>query len=660
MKKLTVQQALTRAEAYLKKGDLDSARELYVDIIRRFPGNNKAVFGLALLDRAQHDQPVDREQLEKAIAFLGTLHNANRHAELAKVATQFIQKYPRSFELWMILAGAQNSLGLSTEAEKSFRKVIELKPDYAEAHSNLGVILESKGRLDDAISAHQSALEVNPQFYIAHFNLGNVYKDTRRLEDAVNSYRAAVAIMPFFAQAYIKLGIVLVDLYRLDEAILAYQHAITLEPGNASAYNNLGLALTEKGLFDDAIESYQKALSISRNYVEPEPSIIYNNLGICLHESGRIDEAIVKFHQSAELDPRNGVVYKNMGISLQDHGKTDEAIEAFIRALELDQNLADAYYGLGQAHLMKYDFYKGFKFYEWRWETAQIDNALKSSKPTWGGEKDRAILLWSEQGIGDEIMFSSVIPDLQSCCSKLIVQCDERLIPVFKRSFPLVANFKSRNELVQECEYDFQISMGSVQSFFRNSLDSFKISSLPYLRNNAEKSNTLRHLLKEGGENLIIGISWKTQSSKRAAQFRNIALEELATALCQDGTNLVNLQYGNVSQEISVLKHDFGIHISEFPDIDNFNNIEDLADLVSACDHVVSIDNALIHLAGALGVDTRVLLPFNPDWRWGVCRSTSYWYDSLKLYRQKVPNKWNETLNQLRQDIYYSESTFAK
>lgn len=298
MKKLTVQQALTRAEAYLKKGDLDSARELYVDIIHRFPGNNKAVFGLAQLDRAQHGHPVDREQLKKAIAFLGTLHNAGRHAELAKTAKQFIQKYPGSFELWMILAGAQNSLGQATEAEKSFRKVIELKPDYAEAHSNLGVMLESMGRLDDALSAHRSALEVNPQFYIAHFNLGNVYKDTGRLEDAVNSYRAAVSIAPFFAQAYINLGIVLVDLYRLDEAVSAYQNAITLEPKNASAYNNIGLVLNEKGLLDNAILNYQKALSINPKYVDAQ-----FNLGLAFKLKKNASAAIEAFRAVLKLEP---------------------------------------------------------------------------------------------------------------------------------------------------------------------------------------------------------------------------------------------------------------------------------------------------------------------------------------------------------------------
>jgi predicted O-linked N-acetylglucosamine transferase (SPINDLY family) len=330
MKKLTVQQALTRAEAYLKKGDLDSARELYVDIIRRFPGNNKAVFGLAQLDRAQHNQPVDREQLEKAIAFLGTLHNANRHAELAKAATQFIQKYPRSFELWMILAGAQNSLDQTIEAEKSFRKVIELKPDYAEAHSNLGVILESMGRLDDAISAHRSALEVNPQFYIAHFNLGNVYKDTGRLEDAVNSYRAAVAIMPFFAQAYINLGIVLVDLYRLDEAVAAYQHAITMEPGNASAYNNLGLALTEKGLLDNAILNYQKALSINPKYADAQ-----FNLGLAFTLKKNATAAIEAFRAVLKLEPSHvgGLSYLSFELAKQCDWHADERLANYTRNL---------------------------------------------------------------------------------------------------------------------------------------------------------------------------------------------------------------------------------------------------------------------------------------------------------------------------------------
>lgn len=298
MSKSSVQQILARAEASIKRGDFEAARELYADVLHRFPGNTKAVLGMAKLDRLKIGQAVDQGELSKAIDVLGALHSAGRYTELASAAKRFIRNFPCSFELWTILAGAQNSLGLITDSEKSFRKAIELNPNYAAAHSNLGVVLQAMGRLDEAILAHRSALAVNPRFHTAHFNLGNVYKDMGRLEDAVRSYDEAISISPFFAQAYNNMGIALADLYRLDEAISAYQKAMVFDSENAAAYNNIGLSFSAKGLLDDAIECYQKALAIKPDFVDAQ-----FNAGLAFTQKKNTSAAIEAFRAVLRLEP---------------------------------------------------------------------------------------------------------------------------------------------------------------------------------------------------------------------------------------------------------------------------------------------------------------------------------------------------------------------
>jgi tetratricopeptide (TPR) repeat protein len=659
MKKLTVQQALTRAEAYLKKGDLDSARELYVDIIRRFPGNNKAVFGLAQLDRTQHDQPVDHEQLKKAIAFLGTLHNAGRHAELAKATERFIQKHPASFELWTILGGARNSLGQATEAEKCFRKVIELKPDYAEAHSNLGVVLESMGRLDDAILAHRSALKVNPQFYVAHFNIGNVYKDTGRLEDAVSSYREAVTIMPFFAQAYINLGIVLVDLYRLDEAVSAYQYALTLEPENASAYNNLGLAFTEKGLLDDAIAAYQRALVFKPDYADA-----YFNIGNALKDKSKFDDAIAAYQRALAHKPDYTEAYNNMGNALKDQGKLDEAIATYERALALKPDYANAYYNMGRALWKMCEFGKASPYLEWRWKADKhIGKSIKSTKPIWKKCNSNRVLLWPEQGIGDQIMFCSVLNELHKNCRSLSVSCDSRLIPIFERSFPKGILYYPSSQKIEEDCYDSYIPMGSLPFMLRKSLDDFKGKSGAFLTSDKLKSLALREMIKGAGSARVVGLSWKTNSSRSDAQKRGIDLVQILGALNSNRLELVNLQYGEVDKEIDQAAIKTGKRIHKFENIDKMNDLDGLAALIYACDYVVSIDNVTVHLAGSLGVATKALLPNVADERWAVNSDSSYWYESVKLYRQCEPGNWQHPLEKIRieilNDIKKDSSPFA-
>ena len=120
---------------------------------------------------------------------------------------------------------------------------------------------------------------------------------------------------------------------------------------------------------------------------------------------------------------------------------------------------------------------------------------------------------------------------------------------------------------------------------------------------------------------------------------------------------LVNLQYGDVTDEIIKLKDDHGIEVTQVPDVDNRNDIDGLAALIMACDEVISIDNATVHLSGALGAKTKILLPFNRNWQWGTSGSSSYWYNSVELYRQQSADDWKKVLEQLKANM--SKQTFG-
>lgn len=135
------------------------------------------------------------------------------------------------------------------------------------------------------------------------------------------------------------------------------------------------------------------------------------------------------------------------------------------------------------------------------------------------------------------------------------------------------------------------------------------------------------------------------------AAFRNIQLKKLIITLKLFDVKLVNLQYGEVSRQIENIKNELDIEILDLKDIDKFNNIDGLASIIMACDTVISIDNAIVHLSGSLGVDTRVLLPFSPDARWGFKEKYSYWYSEVKLYRQKYLGEWDVPLKNLFNDL---------
>jgi ADP-heptose:LPS heptosyltransferase len=265
----------------------------------------------------------------------------------------------------------------------------------------------------------------------------------------------------------------------------------------------------------------------------------------------------------------------------------------------------------------------------------------------WNGEKKQRVLVWGEQGIGDEIMFSSVILDLYATSLQILVKCDERLIPLFERSFPSDIIYFSKSQPVPEDKYDFHIPMGSLPLTFRKSPECFRQSASGFLKCDMAKAESIKTLLTRKHSKKIVGISWKTKSALRNSSNRDVKLAELANALDRSDTQLLCLQYGDVFDEIEAVQRDFGINVTQFGEVDNMSDIDGLATLIMACDQIVSTTNATVHLAGALGAKVTALLPFSPRWIWGA-GSESFWYDSVTPLKQKSHRNWDNVLENLR------------
>ena len=707
LEKLSLQQTLSKAKRHTKKGEVTEAQKLYRKILDVFPENQRAQQSLTALINS-HQTNITQNPPQNIIENLIDLYEKKDLVAVVDQAQELTDKNSGAFIIWNILGAANNGLGQFFEASKAFRKVTELKPNYPDGFNNLGIALNQQGKLDEAIKAYSKAISLNPDYAEAYSNMGNALKDQGKLWQAIEAFSKAISLKPDYAEAYSNMGNSLKDQGKLDEAIDAFSKAVSLKPnyakaysnmGNAlkdqgklsqavrafikaislkpdyaEAYNNMGNAIKDQGKLDEAIEAFIKALSLKPNYAEacsnmgaalqeqgklveaieafikaislkPDYAEAYNNMGNALRDQGKLDEAIDAFSKAIDLKPNYAEPYSNMGNAIKDQGKLDDAIEAYSKAISLKPDYAEAYSNMGIATLMKQDFKKGFELYEWRLKTKKIlGTTWNTAKPIWAGQREKKVFLWAQQGIGDVIMFASLIPELSAVCSRLIVQCDKRLIPLFKRSFCQDIIYLSDRSSVQEADYDFHIPMASLPRLFRPSLKSFNQSSKGYLHCLNDRASELRKVILKSGMKKLIGISWASASTLPNAHHRNIKLAQLAQHLDGPDTQLINLQYGDVSEEILQLRADSGIQVTEVKQVDNRNDIDGLAALIMACDQVVSIDNSTVHLAGALGADTKVLLPFNRDWRWGIEQSSSYWYKSLTLYRQNRPNEWEGVL----------------
>jgi len=715
LKKFSLDQAIAKAKLHVGRGDLEQARGLYNAVLKAFPNNLKAREGLSTLEARAANQlrhkpsedviksllslynarDLDRV-IETASALVKTYPNSSDIWNIMGAAAgqtgchdQAILAFRKVIQLQPDSAGAYNNLGTALkgqgkfeEAVTSYRQAINISPDYVDAYSNLGltlvqqgkldaaftiysealslrpefaevhnylgIVLDKMGKSDQAIASYKKAISLNPDLIDAHFHLGCTLLHLGNLDDAVAAFCNTISLNQNYAEAHSNLGVVFEKQGKLDEAIMSYNSAIAEKPDYAEAYYNLGIALKGKGQLEAAISAYSKAISIKPDYAQA-----YNNLGTVLQEQNKIKEALSYHKEALIIKPDFGEAYYNLGVAYKDLGRLDEAIAAYQTALSVEPDHARAHKNLGHIYWSRLEFARAFELLEWRWlgERDFIGQRYESSKPTWDGSEGKEVFAWSEQGIGDEIMFSSMIAELNNKSNKLTVECDPRLVPLYERSFPANVSFVNSRKKIRCDDYDSQIAIGSLLKHFRHELSDFAHVSAGWLRADPDRTAVLKEKLRALGTDRIIGLSWRTKASRAEAQSRNIPLEILAKFLKQVPGTYVNLQYGDVTQDLLDVNTANEMNILSIDGVDTFYDIDGLAALISACDLVISIDNSTVHLAGALGVDTRVLLPASADERWGLEGSESYWYDHLKLYRQETKGDWGTPMDRLIKDI---------
>jgi len=538
--------------------------------------------------------------------------------------------------------------GNFAEAQVIYEQILKIQPDHFDALQLLGVLFAQIKKYSQAVEFLSKALEINPNHAGTYNNRGNALKDLRRYKEALASYDQAIVIDPSHAGAYSNRGVALKELSRLDEALASYDRAIILKPDYVDAYSNRGNVLQDLRRLDEALASYDQAIVLNPNHAGT-----YSNRGNVLQDLRRLDEALASYDQAIVLNPNHAGTYSNRGITLQGLKRLDEALSSYEQALKIEPDLVTANYNLALFNLMRGNFKAGWQGYEWRWLDKKFDSErLKSNKPLWDYQKtDQRLLVWSEQGVGDQISFGSLLSELLEDVPNLLVQIDKRLIPIFSRSLPKI-KFYADDIKLPESDYDVHIPIGSLGKYLRNEEEDFLQSKNKFLLSDQKRTQKIRQELSLP-KKLICGISWKSQNEKTGVG-RSLSLEKLATIFDPEKICLVNLQYGDISEDIDTLKSKTNIELIQYDSIDNFNDLDGFASLIDACDFVVTVDNINIPLASALGKKTFALLSYIAEWRILFNRDESPWYPSIKLYRQEKIGEWDITLKKLKASLLNS------
>lgn len=593
---------------------------------------------------------------------------ANTRAQSQQASVSISDQQDALIQEALETAVQHHTTGRLIEAEKLYRQILELTPENHIALNLLGMIAHSYGNSDDAIELLTKSLTIQPTYSQALCNLGLILSSLGKKNEAVESFRKSLKSNPKDPSVLYNLGTTLRDLKQFEEAKQCLIQALGLDQNNSNIFTNLGLTLQDLDEFDESEKMLLKAAEL-----EPEKFLSYYNIAQVFKHNNKPELAIKNYEKSISLKPDAISALNNLGNLYKDLGQYDKARDCFTRTLAIDPNYIESLFTMGMLDLMSGDFQNGWQGYSHRWKKNEYLSHPRNKHGSFlhdsfsgppitdlksANLKNKKAFVWMEQGVGDEIMFSSMLSDMSTISKTITVECDSRLVPLFARSFPEIEFKSSEIQTIQGYQtedYDFQLPAGDMASHFRPSLQSFP-TKISYLKSNQNQRTEYLDKYKDQFPNKkLVGISWKSKN-KTVGNPRSLEINSWQSILCNPHCKFINLQYGDVEAELSYLKSEMGLDIYHDPTVDPIKDLDRFASQISALDLIISIDNSTVHMAGALGITTYVMLPFSTDWRWMINRDDCSWYQSLQLFRQTSRNDWEPVINQVRSAL----SAFVK
>jgi tetratricopeptide (TPR) repeat protein len=605
---------LTAAKTVHQAGDFERARAGYEALLTRDPDHaetlylagalayQQARYGEAehLLRRCLNRQPGHAHAIETLAAALSARGRAD---EALVFWTQLAESHPASSKAWHDVALARLACGDPSGASAAWIRATSLEPVHA-----------------PALKAAAAQLRMQ-----------------RRWRDADAMYRRAVKALPRDADVRDESAAVLFELGRHDEAEAMVRSALAIDPKAANAHTNLGrMLLRLPGRAAEALAHHDTCLAARPDYAEA-----HSNRAAALYHLGRIDEAEAACRRALALKPGLAEAHSNLGNVLQRRGDDGGAAASYRAAIAADPALADAHWNLGLALLATARFEDGWREIEWRWQCRDFPSPDRGmGLPRWPdtAPPDRPVLVWGEQGIGDEIVYGSMVPSLAAAGFPIVLECDNRLAPLWRRSCPALT-VAGRGDhvatIVRERGAHHQIPIASLGARLRRRAGDFPAAP-GFLKADPVRRDGFRALLG-GGSRPIVGVSWASANDVLGGH-KTAPLPAWREILTCPDAAFVSLQYGAAAGEAT--------GIATVPDLDPFADLDGLAALIAACNLVITVSNVTAHLAGALGVPTWVLAPAGAGrfWYWQSAGESTPLYPATRIFRQHVAGDWSAPL----------------
>ena len=606
------------------------------------------------------------------------LFKAKRFEEALAQVAGLLEGDTANVDALNLAAACARAMGRLQDAERLWRDALARFPAHAASWNNLGILLQQQGRGLDAHDAYLRALALQPAYAEAHYNLAALLEQLGRLEEAQGRYAEAALANPRDALALQRRADLLQRLGRGDEALACYRAALEIRPDKVELLNNASVLQARLGHADAAEQGYRRALALQPAYADA-----WHNLGLLYTQHRRHPEAEAALQHYLKLRPADaegwislGNVYQhmlcdtqaedayrralavrpghakalnNLAALRQRRGQAGAAETAYRAAIEADPAYPEARWNLGFLLLAQGRLDEG-----WPWMEARHDPALarpiavrpRLAYPQWQGESlvGRTIVVWPEQGFGDQIQFVRYLPLLKAAGAReVILVCSDPLVPLL-RGAAGADRVVGLGEAAALPPQDVWVFIMSLPMHFKTTMSTIP-AALPYLAADPARVAHWRNRMEAAGlaAGVRVGLVWRGFGGHVNDAHRSLpGLDCLAPLRALPGVSFVSLQRGMDGEPPPAAPApdilDLGAEIEDFGDT---------AAIVEQLDLVICVDTAVAHVAGALGKRCWLLLPaVHPDWRWLERRADSPWYPgALTLYRQSAPGDWSGVID---------------
>jgi Tfp pilus assembly protein PilF len=430
---------------------------------------------------------------------------------------------------------------------------------------------------------------------------------------------------------------------RLDDADSILRHVIAEAADHPAALHLMAIVAFKKDRIDESVRLMERSIALA-----PLEALYYRNICEVYRVLGRLDEALAAGNRAASLAPNDLHCHHNLGVLHYHRLELDEAIAAGERAIALDPNFAGAHFGIAEASLLRGDFARGWEEYEWRMKLASAPPLLPpTERPQWDGSpvRDGTLLLIADQGYGDVIQFARYIPWAAARCAQLAIACSAELHPVIEQEAggaPLFDHWERAPQFTRYCP------LSSLPRLAGTSLDTIP-AAIPYVRADPARSalwaERLGTLVPRGYRR--IGIAWAGRPTHHNDRNRSTTLATFAPLTALPGIAFVSLQKGPAQAQI-------GSYWGRAPLVNLGPELRDFGDTTAVLDcleRVIAVDTSVAHLAGAMGKEAWVMLPYAPDWRWLLDRADSPWYPAHRLFRQGPDRSWDPVIDGIAREL---------